>query len=509
MVAVAAAAGGAGAATAANQSGPGGPHHVGLDPVPTVGHLRGVPASGSPWQELVHQPPFNPGPMLLLTDGTVLVQSVGSNGGGSPQWWRLTPNAKGSYVDGTWSKVASMSSSYGPLYMASAVLPDGNVIVMGGEYNLNKEVWTNKGALYEPTRNIWIPVPAPSGSAWKTIGDAPSTVLANGTFMLGGAGIYGETSVALFDEANLTWKAADRGKAGGTPETGFTLLPSGRVLTVDVETYPDLAEFYNPSTGSWTSGGKTPVNLIDADGEIGGQILRPNGTVFVPGATGSTVVYSTATGKWSVGPKFPKVNGKQLDTADAPDAVLPDGDVLVVASPGDYTPPERVFDFNGKTLTQVPNPPNAFETASNYVYLMVLPTGQILDNDREGDFMVYNSTGSPNPAWRPSITSVPASLTAGHTYLVSGKQLNGLTQGSGFGDDYQSSTNYPLVRLTNKATGTVVYARTYGMTQMSVAPKASSSAHFTLPAKLAAGTYSLVVVANGIASAAVTVKVAA
>jgi hypothetical protein len=402
-----------------------------------------------------------------------------------------------------------MSPSYGPLYMASAVLPDGNVIVMGGEYNLNQEVWTNKGALYDSTANKWTPVPAPSGSGWKTIGDAPSTVLANGTFMLGASGVYGDKSEALFDEANLTWKATGTGKIDGNPEEGFTLLPNGKVLTVDTENDPDLAEFYNPSTGSWTSGGDVPVNLIDGDGEIGPQILRPNGTVFVAGATGSNVVYNTTTGKWSTGPMFPKVNGKQLDVADGPDAVLPDGNVLIVASPGDYTPPERVFDFNGTTLTQVPNPPNASIVASNYVYLMVLPTGQVLDNDREGDFMVYNSTGSPNAAWLPSITKVPASLTAGHSYLVSGKQLNGLTQGSGFGDDYQSSTNYPLVRLTSKATGDVVYARTYGMTKMTVAPGASSSADFTLPANIPAGAYSLVVVANGLASAPVTVKVAA
>jgi hypothetical protein len=77
MVAAAAAAGGAEAATV---TGHGGQHRITTDPVPKAAHLHEVPGSGNPWQELVHQPPFNPGAMLLLTNGTVLVQSVGSNG---------------------------------------------------------------------------------------------------------------------------------------------------------------------------------------------------------------------------------------------------------------------------------------------------------------------------------------------------------------------------------------------------------------------------------------------
>src|SRR5262249_4309956 len=92
---------------------------------------------------------------------------------------------------------------------------------------------------------------------------------------------------------------------------------------------------------------------------------------------------------------------------------------------------------------------------------------------------------------------------------LSGNQLNGLTQASAYGDDYQSATNYPLVRLTNTKTKAVVYARTHGMTQMTVAPGARSSVSFTLPASIPAGAYTLVVVANGLASARVAVTVTA
>jgi hypothetical protein len=482
--------------------------HPRIDPPPpVVVHARAVPAAGSPWQALAHLPPFVPGAMILLTDGIVLVQDQGPANSGSNHWWRLTPSASGSYVKGTWSKVASTPSSYAPLYFASAVLPDGRVIVMGGEYNQGMENWTNRGAIYSPVTNTWKTVHPPSGSGWTTIGDAPSTVLANGTFMLGASGIYGLKSQALLNEARLTWKPTGSGKGDGNPETGWSLLPNGTVLTVDTEINPGNTEIYAPSTGSWHSAGLTPVPLVDSNGEIGPQILRPNGTVFAAGATGSNAIYNTATGKWSAGPSFPKVGGKPLDVADGPAAVLPDGDVLVAASPGEYTPPTRVFDFNGTTLTQVPNPPNATLLASNYVYMLVLPTGQVLFNDRAGDIEVYNAKGSPNAAWLPSITSVPTKLAAGHTYKLSGKQLNGLTQAAAYGDDYQGATNYPLVRLINDATKAVVYARTHGMTAMTVSAHAKSSVSFTLPAKIKAGAYTLVVVANGLGSKKVAVTV--
>src|SRR5438105_1752940 len=86
------------------------------------------------WSNLTNVPPggpFNFGNPLLLTDGTVIIHRTDT-----PDWYKLTPNAAGSYIDGTWSKIASMQAGYGPKFFASAVLPDGRVIAEGGEYNM-------------------------------------------------------------------------------------------------------------------------------------------------------------------------------------------------------------------------------------------------------------------------------------------------------------------------------------------------------------------------------------
>jgi hypothetical protein len=485
----------------------------GVDPIPPgpksiVPLDRGTPASGSAWQTLP-TPPFDPGLMFVLTDGTVIEQDNGPSNNGTGAWWRLTPDDKGSYVNGSWSKIASMPSGYAPLYYASAVLPDGRFIVEGGEYNAGKLKWTNLGAIYDPLTNKWTSVAHPTGSQWTRIGDAPGAVLANGKFMLGASGYSTTTAQAILKAGTLTWTATGAGKADGNGEEGWSLLPNGDLLTVDADnkTSPRNTELYNPSTGRWSSAGVTPKALADTDGEVGPQLLRPNGTVFAVGASGYNAVYNTTSHRWSNGPKFPIIGGLQYDVADGPGAVLSDGNVLVDASPGVYKKPAHFFVFNGTTLTQVADAPNANNQSSYYGKMVVLPTGQVLFNDGLGDLEVYNNGGSPQSTWRPHVTSVPTSVVAGGSYTVSGTQLNGLTQGAAYGDDYQSATNFPLVRITNTATGDVAYARTSGMTAMSVAPNASSSATFTLPAGIETGASSLVVVANGIASAPVPVTV--
>jgi len=78
------------------------------------------------------------------------------------------PDINGSYVNGTWSQIASLPAGYQPLYFASQVLPDGRVIINGGEYNSCNAVWTTLGAIYDPLGNVWTSVAPPIG--WSSIG---------------------------------------------------------------------------------------------------------------------------------------------------------------------------------------------------------------------------------------------------------------------------------------------------------------------------------------------------
>src|SRR5579872_1972494 len=450
------------------------------------------------WQKLVNQPTFAPDTALLLTDGTVMMHQYMSN-----KWWRLTPDITGSYVKGTWTALASMSSGYGPLYFASAVMADGRVLLEGGEYNLGSQDETNLGAIYDPIANTWTGVNPPSG--WTTIGDSPSVILPDGTFMLGQGG-QPSTRQAYFNATSLTWTAVGTGKADGFSEEGLALLPDESVLTVDCE-HGTNSELYNPTTKAWTSAGSTIVALPNSGGlgivpEMGPLVQRPDGTVVAFGATTHTSIFNTSTGTWTKGPDFPNSD----DIADGNASILPDGNILVYTSPGVFSGTGSFYEFTYGTDTFVTAPSTAQggKLQSWDARQLLLPTGQVLWMAADGstkDVEVYSSKGTINPSWAPTISSVPTTLTHGNTYTISGTQFNGLASGTAYGDDSQMATSYPLVRIVNLATKHVFYARTHNHSTMGIATgSATVSTSFDVPANIETGTSGVFVVANGIAS---------
>jgi hypothetical protein len=491
----------------------------------------------SPWTPLKNAPPFGtPGTMLLESNGTVLVHDEPDNDttGGTTDWYKLTPDSRGSYIDGTWSKIASMPSGYTPLYFASAILPDGRMIVEGGEYIGANAVWSNRGAIYNPVTNTWASVAPPPG--WTNIGDAASEVLTDGTFMLQQPCQTCVTNPdltvddALLNPRTLKWRVIPGlGKNDPNDEEGWTLEPSGQVLTLDTWA-PQQTQLFSPRTDAWSFAGNTanngnPVNPFPVV-EIGPQVEMPGGNTFVVGAGTSTQEPPTpcttdaptqtalyhfragTAGRWTAGPQIPAIGNQQFDSADGPGSVLPDGNVLFDVSACVYNTPTHFFLYhaNSGTLTQVPDVPNAPNDSSYYTRMLALPNGQVLFNDGTSQLEVYTAGGTPNTFWAPRITYLNSThLAPGGSYTVTGRQLAGLDQGAAYGDDAQDNTNFPLVRITNMATGTVTYARTSNWTSVSVAPGTTSSTRFTLPPGTPAGRSSLVVVANGIASLPSTV----
>jgi hypothetical protein len=177
-----------------------------------------------------------------------------------------------------------------------------------------------------------------------------------------------------------------------------------------------------------------------------------------------------------------------------------------MASPGFGPTPSTFLEWDGQQLTEAPAAPNAENDASFYGNFLVLPTGQILFTDF---FFVsiYTPPGSYNPAWAPTIQSAPSTVTPGGSYQISGHLFNGMSQAAAYGDDAQSATNYPLVRITNNATGHVFYSRTHDHSSMAVGFNGRVSTRFDVPPTQEPGASQLVVIANGIPSAPVAVWV--
>lgn len=473
------------------------------------------------WTNLANVPPggpYNFGNPILLTDGSVIVHCTDTR-----DWYKLTPANTGSF--------ASVQSGYGPKFFAAAVPPDGRVIVEGGEYNLGGAAsWGTQGSIYDPIAGAsgsWTPVASPSG--WQTIGDAQSTVLANGKFMLASCCDIPAKS-ALLNPAKLTWNATGTKKADRYDEESLSLLPDESVHTVDTYTTQVLGvpcglntEKYNPASGAWSTAGNVPAQLSDCNNqnteggsnpsfEIGPQVMMYNCKAIAFGGTTAnvahTALYDVAKKGWTAGPDLPMTCGASgnltCTLADAPATLLPNGDVLYVASAGKFRTPAKFFIYDSSNNLHKPTAgtPDAGNITSFYVNFLALPTGQILAVETyTSTIQIYTPEGTFQADWQPKVIDYPRCVVPGRSYMVEGKQLNGLSQSANYGDDQQAATNYPLVRIVNNATGHVSYARTYGHSTMTIAPNAPGSTNFAVAGSTEFGPSKLYVAANGIPSA--------
>jgi hypothetical protein len=483
---------------------------VPLTPASPPAEMQKISAP-SPWTRTTNNPPVNLGTALLLTDGTVIAHEENdqNNNVATRAWYKLTPDINGSYINGTWSAIAQLPVGYGPLFFGSAVLPDGRVVVEGGEYNQYGGGFSRLGAIYDPVADTWTSVTAPTG--WNAIGDASTVVLSAGQLMLANTTTI---QAALLNSLNLTWNPTGSGKFDINDEEGWTLLPNGKVLTIDcyVQHYQSNGvnyELYDPTTGTWSVAGTTPVQLWDSAASCGGQsrasfetgpaLLLPNGTVFATGANscgaGHTAIYNINSGTWTAGPDFPG----NLDIADGPAALEPNGKMLMMTSALIFNSNSIFFEWDGSNLAQVPGPPNAPNVSSFQGHLLVLPTGQILYTDYTNDVEIFTPTPG-NYNWVPSAYLPSPSVTRGNTYVIVGFKLNGLSQASAYGDDLQTATNYPIARLTNVATGHVFYCRTHGHSTMAVGFTGPVKTQLDIPANMETGPSYFEVVANGIPS---------
>ena len=222
-----------------------------LAPTPFVAS----PSVGS-WTTLTNLAPSGGGAMTLLSDGTVLVKNASS---GSLLYKKLTPDALGSYINGTWSFIWPMFDSR--LYYSSQLLKDGRLYVAGGEYG------TGVGGDIYPVTNTWKLANLPG----ITLSDANSEILDDGRVLQGAVGGTGKQTF-LYDPATNTYTNGPN-TLDYYNEAAWVKLPDGSILMVDVPFEGDdhSTERYIPSLNQWVLDAPAPVSLFDLFGyETGG-----------------------------------------------------------------------------------------------------------------------------------------------------------------------------------------------------------------------------------------------
>jgi hypothetical protein len=452
---------------------------------------RASDAAGT-WTQLAHQPPSSVELMLLMPDGTVM--AANQPGAIGKAWYRLTPDSHGSYINGTWTNLASMNHTR--LYYASDVLQDGRVFVAGAEYGQG----TNSAEVYDPASNVWTMLPPPP--AGQTLFyDNVSKTIANGNVLIAPVGPATSGGTVIFNVVSNNWIVGPRlVNSSYQDEASWVKLPDDSILTIDP--FGTKSERYIPSLNKWVNDAVVPVSLYNNLGELGAGFLLADGRAFYLGGTPHTAFYTpsgtTNAGVWTAGPDIPSGYG----VTDAAAAMLVNGKILcAVGSASSYDAPTYFFEFDpvANSFTQVNGPTGLTDNVAPYETMMLdLPDGTVLYSHFGRDLYVYRPAGSPLASGKPTITSV--TQNGDGSYHLVGTKLNGISEGAAYGDDAQMDSNYPLVRLTDAATN-VYYARTFKWSRTSVMTgNTPVSTEFVVPANLPPVNYNLVVTANGIAS---------
>ena len=452
-----------------------------------VNHASSASNAVSPWTPLTNQSPSGPNGiqiMIQATDGSILVQAYDGQ-----SWMKLTPDAKGSYINGTWGTRAS--EPVARLYFASQILTDGRLFVAGGEYSGPGLLpnWSNTGEIYDPLANTWTPItPYPnqpncpylyyvsgntaSGSAQITGIYPYTTGLTVGEQVFGNGIPYPATIVSVDSPTQITISSpASQTIAANTVTfneyyelTGClgddpsSLLSSGKILVgdlVNANTY-----IYNVAANSWSpTGTKVYPDASDEEGwtrTSEGTIV--NYDLFQSIATNGSYAekYTPKTGKWSgISPSdgtaqgtIPQLSSVNLGYELGPSLRLQDGRVFEIGATQHtalYNPIWNTWeagpDISG-TLNGIASPFGADDAPG-----AILPDGHVIFAADAGASQ-FTSSGNIT-AGSPVITGIPSTAILQVFWSVSGPGIPGGAYIASVDSASQVTINIPATATTS------------------------------------------------------------
>jgi hypothetical protein len=425
--------------------------------------------------------------MWLMTDGSVL-----SNGSDLHQWVKLVPDQFGDYTKGTWVQLAT--SPYGVGAAQEQMLPDGRFYQGGGEFVYQWPAGSSSNdhngvQLYDPVANRWT---LGQSGLFGNLQDTGTAHLKDGRIV---ASDQRSARTQIFNPSTNAWTAAAN-RPVTAAEDGWVPLSDGSIVSISAGgTYR-----YDPVANTWSTAARPPSSYASGSVDTSMVTLMYDGRILAMGHN-TSVIYTPGArpsdpGSWAQGPAIPQ--GSFVDDV----YVTPEGNGKVIfdsvrcswitnecgSAPGALI---NEFDPATNTMSTISQPNDPSGAPVNFINL---PNGQVLAAAGSRNW-VYTPVGSPQSAWRPTVTSVTGS---GTTFHLTGTQLSGMV--SLGEDDYQNPQNYSIVYLKDSA-GHVFYARTSNFSSMITSRQGESqTVDFTLPSSLAHGSYTLYVAACGVSS---------
>jgi len=435
--------------------------------------------------------------------------------------------------------------------VALACFGDDPGILLSGGRILAGNIFNNSTYIYSVATNSWS---QPISKYYNDRSDEEGWAHMSGgqvlTYDLFQSIATGQGYAELYDQAHNRWTGISPvdGSAGGylpvlsSPALGFELGPmmrlqDGRAFAIGANQHTAL---YDQKTNAWSAGPDIHGVLSNPFGTIrhanfgaddAPAALMPNGHVIFAADAGANPINTTGntTAGSAVIGGIPSTAGLQvfwsIGQADGNTDVIPPGTVITsidskhqihissnsnsavsgigLVFGGVFSTPAELFDFDPQEGSVSPVSPQLSDPflailPSYPLRLLVLPNGQVLFSDGDsGQLYIYTPAGGPKSAYLPVIQSVKRGEEG--VYTLTGTQLNGPSDASGYGDDAQSNENFPIVRLQNAA-GLVFYCRSRNWTSTGVGNVGQESVKFTLNPAVTPGDYELIVSAGGISS---------
>ena len=230
----------------------------------------------------------------VLPNGKVLVaggfQNVSGTGSVLSSAELYDPQA------GTWSTTGSLSTPRAGA--AFAQLPDGKLLVAGGQSNVSSTPTTLASAeVYDPATGTFT---ATTGSMGTSRAGAKAVTMANGKVLVSGGTTNNGGNMMVAATSEIYDPATGNFTVTGTLSPNqislftLTLLDDGKVLAAGVGTSPYTSSaLYDPSGGAWAASGSMSGGHTN-----GTNVKLPNGKVLVAGGfefTGGPSQTTTAT----------------------------------------------------------------------------------------------------------------------------------------------------------------------------------------------------------------------
>lgn len=378
-----------------------------------------------------------------------------------------------------WSAAGSLAS--GRASQTASLLPNGRVLVVGGETNATSgQSSLARAEIYDFSTNRW----SDAGSLASGRRNQTATVLPNGQVVIIGGELTrsGSTTSATtpsaeaYDSASNSWRSLAPAATSRSRHTA-TLLPDGRILVVggisvsadgSLAKSVSTAEIYDPASNTWSSAGSLAQGrsghtaTLLPDGRVvivGGESISASGSADL---TASSEIFDPRTGTWS--PSGPLTTGREGHTA----TLLASGKILVVGGQTDLSrggnvrfvsagqaavaPSSSAELFDPQTNSWSPVASLATERAEHTTTL--LPDGQVLvvggiGKASDAPLATAERYDPINNRW---LTIAAPTARASHTatLLPDGSVL--VVGGKGSGGTYLASAERYTPRATPPAT---------------------------------------------------------